>query len=630
MENPDHLPRKLAAILYADVAGYSRLTGKDEDTTHRRLSECLDLIADQVARHGGQVMHYAGDAVLAMFDAVTDALLCAAQIQRSLQTHNNDVPDEQKVQFRIGVNLGDVIEDRGDIYGDGVNVAARLESLAEPGGICISESVHTAVGEKLPLSYEDLGEQEVKNIERPVRTYRVQLGPDTELPAPAPRARRRAPSVYVAAAVVIALFVGGGLLAWLQPWQTRVEAASIERMAFPLPEEPSIAVLPFDNLSGDPEQEHLADGFTESLITTLAQMPDLFVIARNSTFTYKGKPVKVAQVAEELGVRYVLEGSMQRQGDTLRINAQLVDAIAGHHLWSGRYDRDTNAMFEVQDEIIREIFTALQVKLVIGELGRALPKGTDNFAAYLKWLEGWRHFKERTKDDQAMARKLFLETIEMDPDWAMPYTSVVWTHVIEAWRGWSDSRDESVRLAEEFANKARSLDDTYPGVYAALGGVHRLKGELDQAIANQEKAVALGPNRSVYHAILAGSLREAGRAEEAVAMVKRAMRLEPTYQPVYLVNLGYAYTMLGRHEEAIETFEEFLERRSKGRDDGYAGLIVNHMWLGREDEARRYASQLLEEEPNFTLSTYRKRLDYKDTAYKERLLDTLRKAGLPD
>ncbi len=625
------LPRKLAAILYADVAGYSRLTGEDEDATHRRLSAYLDQITLTIERYGGRVMHYAGDAVLAMFEAVVDALSCAAQLQLDLKARNEELPDERKVQFRIGVNLGDVIEDRGDIYGDGVNVAARLESLAEPGGICISESVHTAVGSKLPFDYEYMGEQAVKNIVKPVKAYHARLKPDAVLPTPTARPKTRRPMHHVmaATAAAVVLVIGAGVIAWWQPWQTREAPASLEHMAFPLPEQPSIAVLPFDNLSGDPAQDAIADGFTESLITTLAQMPELFVIARNSTFTYKGKPVKVKQVAEELGVRYVLEGSIQRERDTLRITAQLIDALKGHHLWADSYDRDVNAIFAVQDEITREIFTALQVKLTAGEHGRMWQQGTDNFEAYLTWLQGWKHFRRSTKDDMQLARKLILKAIDMDPDWAMPYTTVTWTHWKDIFRGWSDARDESLRLAEEFAQKALALNDTYPGVYAALGAVAGIKGDLDQAIAYQEKAVALGPNISVYQAILADNLNLAGRAEEAVALLKKAMRLEPTYQPWYIGSLGDAYTSAGKYEEAVEAYKQFLKRRPES-GWGYAGLIVNHMWLDRRNEARSYASKLLESKPKFTLSSYKKRLKYKDAAYVERLVNTLRKAGLPD
>ncbi|MCZ6733318.1 MAG: adenylate/guanylate cyclase domain-containing protein, partial [Gammaproteobacteria bacterium] len=355
------LPRKLAAILYADVVGYSRLTGEDEDATHRRLSEYLDQIATTIERYRGRVMHYAGDAVLAMFEAVVDTLSCAAQLQLDLKARNEDLPDERKVQFRIGVNLGDVIEDRGDIYGDGVNVAARLESLAEPGGICISESVHTAVGSKLPFDYEYMGEQQVKNIAKPVKAYHAGVKPGAVLPTPSVRPKPRRPMRHLIAATAAVLVIGVGVITWLAPWAPTIEPASEEQMAFPLPEQPSIAVLPFDNLSGDPAQDAIADGFTESLITTLAQMPELFVIARNSTFTYKGKPVKVQQVAEELAVRYVLEGSVQVSGESLRVTAQLVDALTGSHIWSGRFDRALIDMFAVQDEITLEVVTALQV-----------------------------------------------------------------------------------------------------------------------------------------------------------------------------------------------------------------------------------------------------------------------------
>ncbi len=359
-------------------------------------------------------------------------------------------------------------------------------------------------------------------------------------------------------------------------------------------------------------------------------MPELFVIARNSTFTYKGKPVKVKQVAEELGVRYVLEGSFQREGDTLRIAAQLIDALEGHHLWADKFDRDVNAMFAVQDEIIREIFTALQVELVAGEHGRVWQKGTDNFEAYLVWLQGWKHFRRNTKDDNAIARQLIQRAIDMDPDWAMPYTTLAWTHYRDATRlDWTDSPAESMELAAEAAQKALALDDTYPGVYAALGGVHELKGEIEQAIAYHKKAVALGPNISVYHAILAYNLTEAGQADEAIPMLKKAMRLSPTYQPWYLNSLGDAYNAAGRYDLAAEAYRQFLERQPDSIS-GHAGLIVSYMWLGQEDEARTIATELLEIKPDFSVNGHRKWLFYKDQVYVERLLDALHKAGLPE
>ncbi|MEE9570624.1 MAG: adenylate/guanylate cyclase domain-containing protein, partial [Gammaproteobacteria bacterium] len=294
----DRLPRKLAGILYADVAGYSRLTGEDEEGTHHRLSEYLDLISDAIGEHQGRVVHYAGDAVLADFDTVTEALSCSACIQRALVSRNRDLPDERKVEFRIGVNLGEVIVDRDDIYGDGVNVAARLESLAEPSGICISESVRTAVGKKLDLGYEFMGEQKVKNIEEPVRAYRVLMEKEEES-----------------------------------------KIISTEKSALDFPDKPSIAVLPFDNMSGDSEQEYFADGISEDLITALSKIHWFFVIARNSSFTYKGQAVEVTRVASELGVRYVIEGSVRKAGSRVRISAQLIDATTGRHVWAERYDR---------------------------------------------------------------------------------------------------------------------------------------------------------------------------------------------------------------------------------------------------------------------------------------------------
>ncbi|MEE8252157.1 MAG: adenylate/guanylate cyclase domain-containing protein, partial [Gemmatimonadales bacterium] len=335
----ERLPRKLAAILYADVAGYSRLTGDDEDATHLRLRDYLDLFAKTIENHHGQVMHYAGDAVLAKFDAVVDALSSATAIQNTLKDRNKDLPDERKVQFRVGVNLGDVIEDRGDIYGDGVNVAARLESLADAGGICISESVRTAIGKKLPYGYEFMGEQQVKNIEEPVRAYGVLLDSSkAQVPPPA-------------------------------------------KPTLELPDKPSIAVLPFTNMSSDPEQEFMADGITEDIITALSKFRWFFVTAPNSTFTYKGQAIDIKRVGEEMGVRYVLEGSLRQGAGRVRVSAQLIEAASGNHIWAERYDRQIEDIFDLQDEITMTIVAAVEPELAAQERDRAVNKPTRDLKA---------------------------------------------------------------------------------------------------------------------------------------------------------------------------------------------------------------------------------------------------------
>ena len=343
----ERLPRKLAAILYADVAGYSRLTGEDEEGTHRRLSEYLDLISNAIAEHEGRVVHYAGDAVLADFGTVTEGLSCATFIQRKLTSRNQDLPDERQVQFRIGVNLGEVIVDRDDIYGDGVNVAARLESLAEPSGICISESVRSAIGKNLDLGYEFMGEQRVKNIEEPVRAYRVIMEEGEK------------PKIILT-----------------------------EEPTLNVPDKPSIAVLPFDNLSGDSEQEYFADGISEDLITALSRIRWFFVIARNSSFTYKGQAVEVTRVADELGVRYVIEGSVRKAANRVRISAQLIDATTGRHVWAERYDRSLADIFELQDEMAQTIVGAVEPELSAAERERAARKPPESLDAWETYQRG--------------------------------------------------------------------------------------------------------------------------------------------------------------------------------------------------------------------------------------------------
>jgi TolB-like protein/class 3 adenylate cyclase len=386
--------RKLAAILSADVEGYSRLMGDDEETTVRTLTSYRNAISELVQQYRGVVVDSPGDNILAEFKSVVDAVNCAVEIQRELAERNADLPGERKMQFRIGVNLGDVIDEEERIYGDGVNIAARIESLSEAGGICISHSAYDQIKNKLNFGYEYIGEHKVKNIREPVKAYRVLMAPEFEgkFIGFNKKASKRGWIWIVAAAVVVAV-VGLGI------WQFYlrrpvVPPASVDKMAYPLPDKPSIAVLPFDNMSGDSEQEYFSDGLSEEIITALSKSSEIFVIARNSSFTYKGKPVKIQQVAEELGVRYVLEGSVRKDTERVRITAQLIDAVKGIHLWAERYDRELKDIFAIQDDITKQIITALHLKLTIGDISRIIARTTNSLDAYLKYLQAREmHFK---------------------------------------------------------------------------------------------------------------------------------------------------------------------------------------------------------------------------------------------
>ena len=413
--------RKLAAVRSADVKGYSRLMGEDEEATLRTLNAYKEVMGSLIQQHRGRVVGTAGDSVLAEFASVVDAVQCAVEIQQVLRAKNAMLPENRRMEFRIGINLGDVIEEGDTIYGDGVNIESRLEGLAEAGGICISESAYQQIENKLPLRYDYLGEHEVKNITKPVRVYRARIEPEATRSKLVDEKKPVGKRLPKAALVIIAVVVIAGLVALyqfvLRPSPSKTEVASKEKMAFPLPDVPSIAVLPFVNMSGDPKQEFFSDGITESIITALSKVPRLFVIARNSTFTYKGKPVKVKQVSEELGVRYVLEGSVQRSGDRVRITAQLIDALTGNHLWAESYDRDLKDLFSVQDEVTLKIIKAMQMKLTEGETAAVIQKWncSENLECYLKYLEARNYMSQGTTEGVYMGRRKAEETLALCP-----------------------------------------------------------------------------------------------------------------------------------------------------------------------------------------------------------------------
>jgi len=614
--------RKLTAILSADVKGYSRLMGEDEEATVRTITAHRKVITSVIEKYRGRVVDSPGDNILAEFVSVVDAVQSGVEIQEVIRAKNAELPDERRMEFRIGINLGDVIQEGERIYGDGVNIAARVEGLADPGGICISGSAYEQIENKLALGYDYIGEHTVKNIVKPIRVYRVPTGPETlqkvtEDKRPAPNWQR------VALAVVIALLVvAGGVAIWksFRPSPAPTEVASVEKMAFPLPDKPSIAVLPFNNLSGDPEQEYFSDGLTEEIISALSSVPKLFVIARNSTFTYKGKPVKVQQVSEELGVRYVLEGSVKKGGDKIRITAQLIDALSGHHLWAERYDRNLEDIFAVQDEITKEIISAMQVKLTEGEQARAAAKGTNNLQAYLKYLQAREYLNKQNIEGNALAKQLAEEAIDLDPEYAMAYVALARTHVMDFWFDTSKSQEQSLAEATELLQKAIALDDTYVGAHAALSHIFTLRRQNDKAVAQAEKAVALNPNSAESHYTLAKALIFAGRHEEAIPEYKIAIRLNPIPPSQYMWSLGLSYASTGQYEEGIAWCEKAVHMEP---DSLMARIMMTvvYSFSGRDEEARAEAAEVLRINPKFSLEKFAKRASPK-------LVNALRKAGL--
>jgi adenylate cyclase len=622
--------RKLTAILSADAVGYSRLMAEDETATVKTMTSYREIMSSLIKQHRGRVVDSPGDNLLAEFVSVVDAVQCAVAVQNEFQTRNAELAENRKMDFRIGINLGDVIDEEDRIYGDGVNIAARLESLADPGGICVSKTAFDQIETKLPLGYEYLGEQSVKNIPKPVGAYRVLMKPDAAGKVIGEKrflgrfSRRTA-----MAAIMILVLIAAGLVSWniyLQQ-SKKVEPASVDKMAHPLPEKPSIAVLAFDNLTGDPSQEYFSDGIAEEIITAISKTPKIFVIARNSTFTYKGKPVKVQQVAEDLGVRYVLEGSVRRADDKLRITAQLIDAINGRHLWAERYDREIKDIFAIQDEITMKILTLLRVSLTEGEMSRTQAKGTNNLDAYLLFLQGQEEARRMNKDGNFLSRQLARQAIALDSKYAMAYNLLASSTVDMVYLGLSEDPRLSLKKAMELAQKAIALDNSLALPHALLGWIYTLMRQHDKGIAECEQAVNLEPNSALAHFRFSLALRYAGRPKEAITMCKDAIRLDPIPVSLYYQSLTNAYCLTGEYEEAIAAGKKAT---SLGPNNlvAHAFLAAAYSLQGREEQARVEAAEVLRINPKFSVEYWEKTMPYKNEADKELTIGALRKAGL--
>lgn len=594
--NQDRTERRLSGILSADVVGYSRHMEDDEEWTIHNLEENKKLMARFIKEYNGRVVDSTGDNILAEFSSVVNAVECTIKIQQDLKQKYADSPENKQMKFRIGINLGDVIIKDNSIYGDGVNVAARIEALADPGGICISRPVYDQVKRKIDVRYDYLGEHFVKNLDEPVRIYKI-------IPEKHPDRKNTTKSL---------------------------EKASYDRMAYPLPERPSIAVMPFVNLSGDPEQEYFCDGLTEEIITGLSKNPELFVIARNSSFSYKDKPVKAQQVSEELGVRYILEGSVRIQGNRVRVTAQLIDALKGYQLWSERYDREMDDIFSLQSEITTQISVELRIKLIDGDIVRRyLGKDTQY---YEEWLVMLRYLQEKKYE---MARQSAEKLIKIAPNEPEGYYGLGIHQIYQILYERSESPDESLKQAKEYADKAYELDRSYGHTRELYAYIDILKEKFDSAITRLEEWVDMDPNSAIAQYNLGYFLYLIGEYEKAIQHIERAIRLDPYPDVDFFVYLGAVYSV---------PFRNKLYDQEKAKEFGQRALKIDPNSLGAHamlagvystdnemDKAHYHASEVLRIMPNFTLKVYESYMRVqKDKELLNYKIESLRNVGIPE
>ena len=628
MPNEQKVIRKLRAILSADVKGYSLLMADDEAFTIHTLKAYRQIMSDLIEHHSGRVVDSPGDNLLAEFASAVDAVQCAVEIQKRLKIENDRLAENKRLQFRIGVNIGDVVQDGDRIYGGGVNVAARIEGLADPGGVSISRSAYDQIMGKLALGFEYLGDHEVKNVKNPVRVYKVLMDPGDAGKLLGEKPGRAKKKWFLPIALVAAIIVTSIVWYFYQTVnKPDIEPASVEEMTFPLPDKPSIAVLAFDNLSGDPEQEYFSDGISEEIITALSKTDQLFVIARNSTFTYKGKPVKVKQVAEELGVRYVLEGSVRKAEDRVRITAQLIDAISGHHLWADSYDRDIKEIFAVQDEITMKIVTALQIKLTEGEQARTWGKNISNIDLRFKLMEALSLWRKGTEESIKRYGQLGQEIVDMAPEDAMGYRILAWYNWALATSGISPK--ESISKAFKLTQKALSMDDSNAYSHGLLGSVYLMMRQHEKAIAAGKRSIELDPNGAMLHGLLGLTLSFAGKPDEAIGYLNQSIRLNPFPAYWYFLHLGRCYLLKGQYEDALTEYKKALHRAPDALVN-HLSLAVTYVLLDRQEEAEAAVKKAFEIDPSYSVKRYLKMAPFKNQADLKLVLDAMRKAGVPE
>jgi adenylate cyclase len=565
----DRLSRKLAVILHADVVGSTLLVQKNESLAHQRIQAAFNRFSETIAAYGGKAHEIRGDALVAEFNRASDAVPAALAFQSLNEELNSAINDDIQPQLRIGISLGEVVVADNTLTGAGVVLAQRLEQLAESGGVVVQGSVSETVPTRMPFDFESLGEQMLKGFDQPVRAFSARLRPGKELPSPE----------FIAA------------------------PQSVESEKLQIPDKPSIAVLPFTNLSGDAEQDYFVDGMTDEIITGLSRVPDLFVVANNSTMVYKGRAVNIKEVGREQGVRYVLEGSIRKAGNQIRVSAQLIDAISGLHVWADRYQRELNDIFAVQDEITQKVVVELQVKLVTGEHSRLWATGTSNVEAWELAMRSRPLVASLVRDDGMAGRQLLGRALELDNNYPGAWTMLGWTYFHESVWKWVPDTEKSMQKAFEAAQKALSADAQYPDGYSLLGTIYMVRGDTNQAIAMNEKAVELAPNDSQVLAFLGNVLIDSGRVREGIQKMQRAIRLCPFPPAWYLMVLGVGFHLNGDNEAAISALEQAAEREPDS--------VLSRLWLasalvemGRLDDAREVSKTGIDIEPAFDVMSW--------------------------